>query len=245
MGIRELAVDEPQRMTAVRRLLVVWQNPATSRFVRVGELDELADGRMAFSYLDTAAADSDFFPLDEFPDLSRSYVSDGLPGFFANRVMSTQRDSYGSYRGWLGLGEAGADTPTEVLARTGGPRATDTFHIVDLPGVTKGRFESRFFVSGIRHVREADSRLQSLEIGAELELRPQPDNPVNADAMLVDVRKGLEVGWVPDWLVAELHTLREQGHALRCFVERVNPDAPAHLRLLVRLDSDQAGDPGV
>ena len=240
MGTRELAIEESRRMTAVRRLLVVWQNPATSRFVRVGELDELADGRMAFSYLESAAADPDFFPLDEFPDLSRSYVSDGLPGFFANRVMSTHRDSYGSYRSWLGLGDAGADTPTEVLARTGGPRATDTFHVVDLPGVTAGRLESRFFVSGIRHVQDAARRLEALEIGAELGLRPEPENPVNPDAVLVDVRDGVEVGWVPDWLVAELRALREQGQDLRCFVEQVNPDAPAHLRLLVRLESDRS-----
>ncbi len=244
MGTRELAIEESQRMTAVRRLLVVWQNPATRRFVRVGELDELADGRMAFSYLESAADDPDFFPLDEFPDLSRSYVADGLPGFFANRVMSTHRDSYGSYRDWLGLGDEGADTPTEVLARTGGPRATDTFHVVDLPGVTAGRFESHFFVSGIRYVQDAARRLEALEIGAELGLRPEPENPVNPDAVLVDVRKGVEVGWVPDWLVAELRALREEGQALRCFVERVNPDAPAHLRLLVRLESKRSAESG-
>lgn len=238
MGTRELDLGESPQMTAVRRLLVVWQNPVTSRFIRVGELDELADRRMAFSYLPGAASDPDFFPLEEFPDLSRSYVSDGLPGFFANRVMSTHRASYPAYRAWLGLAGDGADTPIEVLARTGGPRATDTFHVVDVPGITGGRFESRFFVSGIRHVEGSAARLASLSRGSELGLRPEPDNPVNPHAVLVDVRGGAPVGWVPDWLVDELRALDGQGHRLRCFVEQVNPDAPAHLRLLVRLESE-------
>jgi hypothetical protein len=240
MGSRELTLEESSRVTSVRRLLLIWQNPKSQRFVRVGELDELADGRMAFSYLPGATADPDFFPLDEFPDRSRSYVSDGFPAFFANRVMSTRRVSYGAYRGWLGLDAAGADVPVEVLARTGGPRATDTFHVVDLPGVTEGRFESRFFVSGIRHVPGAAERLRTLQVGSELGLRDEPENPVNPEAVLVDAHQGLPVGWVPDWLVGELHILRDQGHRLRCSVERINVDAPPHLQLLVKITSDQS-----
>lgn len=237
MAIREQVLGKPGASASTRRLLLVWQNPETRKFLRVGELDQLPDGGFAFTYLESSRSDPDFFPLDEFPDQSRSYVTDQLPGFFANRVMSTQRASYGAYRSWLGLDSSGADTPIEVLARTGGPRATDTFHIVDLPGVTEGRFESRFFVSGVRHIPEADARLASLQAGAELGLRPEPDNPENPDAVLVDVTDGEPVGWVPDWLVRELRDLRESGWALRCTVEQVNLEAPPHLRLLVRLES--------
>lgn len=237
MVTHERVLGKLEAGASTRRLLLVWQNPETRKFLRVGELDQLPDGGFAFTYLDSARSDPDFFPLDEFPDVSRSYVTDELPGFFANRVMSTQRDSYAAYRSWLGLDSFGTDTPVEVLARTGGPRATDTFHVVDLPGVTEGRFESRFFVSGIRYIAESDSRLASLEVGSELGLRPEPDNPENPDAVLVDVTAGVPVGWVPDWLVGELRDLRESGWTLRCVVEQVNPAAPPHLRLLVRLES--------
>ena len=193
---------------------------------------------MAFSYLPGAAADPDFFPLEEFPDLSRSYVSNGLPGFFANRVMSTHRASYPSYRSWLGLAADGADTPIEVLARTGGPRATDTFHVVDVPGITDGRFESRFFVSGIRHVEGSAARLASLSRGSELGLRPEPDNRVNptrCSSTCVEVRLS---GGCRTGSSTNSERSMHKGNRLRCFVEQVNPDAPAHLRLLVRLESE-------
>lgn len=60
-------------------------------FTKVGQLDQLVDGRYAFRYLPPASEDPDFFPLDEFPHVGRAYVSDALPSFFANRVMSHDR----------------------------------------------------------------------------------------------------------------------------------------------------------
>src|SRR5665811_2411430 len=84
-------------MPVIRRLLVVWQDPASRRFIRVGRLDELEDGRFAFGYLSEAHTEN-FSPLVQFPDLDAIYVSDSLPAFFSNRVMSRQRASYGDFR---------------------------------------------------------------------------------------------------------------------------------------------------
>jgi len=69
--------------------VLIWRNPNTSRLSRVGVLEELVDGRYAFRYV--PKLDPDFFPLVQFPEPERVYVSDSLPAFFVNRVMSKRR----------------------------------------------------------------------------------------------------------------------------------------------------------
>ncbi len=42
--------------TSRRSLLLVWQNPNTRQFLKVGQLDALDHGRFAFRYLENALA---------------------------------------------------------------------------------------------------------------------------------------------------------------------------------------------
>lgn len=220
-----------------RRLLVVWRNPSTRRFATIGQLDQLEGGRFTFSYSSSAAKEQGFFPLDEFPDLRKVYESETLPVFFTNRVMSVGRASYGEYLSRLGIaGLPADDVPMEVLARTGGGRATDTFHILEAPPGEKNEFSSRFFVSGIRHIDGALALVRSLHAGAELELRPDPMNEANPRAVLIDAADDRPIGWVPDWLCNQVRTLMEDGFELRATVDQVNADAPARLQVLCRVD---------
>lgn len=221
---------------ASRELLVVWQNPSTRRFVPVAELSQLSDGTFAFRYLPEASDARDFFALAEYPDLGKTYVSEALPAFFANRVMSSGRYNYEQYLGWLGLEDLDPKAvPMEVLARTGGGRATDTFHIVDRPLRGESTFESRFFVSGIRYVQSAPEDLDDVVAGDRLALRRQPENESNPKAVIVDVENGRQVGWVPDWLCAEVTDMLDQGWDLHLVAEKVNIEAPAHTRVLCLL----------
>lgn len=229
--------DQPADVAVARKLLLIWQNPDTRVFRRVGELDELEDGLFTFRYLD-GAVDASFSPLAQFPDRGKVYGPGPLPSFFRNRVMSKARDSYGEYRGWLGLNDDGMDTPAEVLLRTGGSRATDTFHVVDdLSRSSDGEVVSRFFASGIRYLSRAEAFLPQLRPGQELALRDEPDNSYNPRAVLIDASHGEPVGYVPDWLLEDLHDLRSRTSDLSIFVERINPDAPSHLKLLCRLEA--------
>lgn len=227
----------PSTARTARRLLLIWQNPTTRQLLRVGQLDQLADGHFAFQYL-PGAHEPQFAPLVQFPDLDRLYESPVLPAFFANRVMARTRPSYQEFRLWLGLEQAGADTPFEVLLRTGGPRATDTFHVVDdLAQSADGRVVSRFLASGIRHVWGANDRLRLLRGGERLCLRDEPDNCANPRAILIDVRNREPLGYVPDWLVEDVHALRERSLEFTVTAERVSPEAPWHLQLLCRIEA--------
>ena len=102
--------------------------------------------------------DPDFVPLLEYPDPESAYVSNELPAFFANRVLSAARPNCARYLDWLGVDALDdQDVPFEVLARTGGGRATDTFHVVDLPISDEDAFRagssSRESVTQIRLTR--------------------------------------------------------------------------------------------
>ena len=235
-----LPADSPIGTATARRLLLIWQDPSSRQLIRVGELVQLADGKFAFRYL-PGASRPEFSPLAQFPDLDRLYLSSHLPSFFANRVMSRSRESYNNFRNWVGLEQEGADTPFEVLIRTGGPRATDTFHVVDdLTRTNEGRVVSRFLASGVRHIEGSSDRLSSLREGQELWLRDEPSNTVNPRAILIDVQDCQPVGYVPDWLVEDIHTLQSNSLEFSVVAERVSPGAPSHLQLLCRVDAKLA-----
>jgi hypothetical protein len=234
-----LAVEQPttpQAPHATITLRLIWQDPATSRFIDVGRLSELPDGRYSFEYLPTAAQ-SGMPPLAEFPLFDTPYVGTQLPAFFQNRVMSTKRQSYPTYLGWLGLHDVANATPLEILARDGGERQTDTFHVVDSFAQVGGHRTGRFFASGVRHIDGASSTIDALRPGDLLALRPDPDNPVNREAQLLCARTDRPVGWVPDWLLPDIKAWQDARERVNITVAQVNPDAPFHLRLMCLLES--------
>jgi len=222
---------------SLRTLLLIWKNPASGRYTKVGQLARLDHDRYAFYYVDEAREEPEFVPLLAFPDLDTVFISDTLPPFFANRVLSTKRDGYHTYLEWLGIETLGPDDiPCEVLVRTGAGRATDTFHVVEQPAADAREFTSRFFVSGLRFSENIGSVLASLHEGDELQLRLDESNPYNPKAVLIDTRDGSKVGYVPDWLCEDIHDRMSTGWTLRIVVERTNLDAPTSVRLLCRIE---------
>lgn len=161
-------------------------------------------------------------------------TTEGLSAFFANRVLSTHLSTFSRYLDWLGLASVqDEEIPLEILARTGGSHATDTFHVV-----AQGTLTSRFFASGLRYSDEVDAVLAQLSSGDKLRLELEPENPKNADAVLILSINGAKIGYVPDWLCGEVNGLINAGWAVNATVERVNPEAPRHVQLLVRLDAE-------
>lgn len=240
MATKVLERKELDLTSSRKTLVLIWQNPVSRRFVKVAQVDALDDGHVAFQYLDSAWQDEDFVPLLEFPRPEAAYVSNELPAFFANRVLSSGRPDYDRYLTWLGIdGFSDEDLPFEVLARTGGGRVTDTFHVVDLPLDQEDSFASRFFVSGIRHTRNADVIIQDLSDGADLVLKLDEDNPANAHAVLVCTADGRSIGYVPDWLCTDVYRRVTDGWLVTAQAERVNRDAPFHVRVLCRIVAER------
>lgn len=240
MTIEALDLSTADLTASRRTLLLVWQDPSSGRFIKVGQIDALPGSRLAFHYLESAWDAPNFVPLVEYPERHVVYISDEVPAFFANRILSADRPGYDNYLEWLGIaGLDEADIPFEVLARTGGSRATDTFHVVDAPTHDESRLTSRFFVSGIRHTDDADAVLASLNSGDRLTLVLEDSNPKNTKAVLVDTTDGRKIGYVPDWFCGDLHDRVKDGWQVTAVAERVNPDAPAHVRVLCRVDAQR------
>lgn len=235
------------RATDERRLYVGWRDPETRRIWPVGVLvqRESPEGtRFLFAYLRSTESLERFRPFASFPDLHDAYESNELFPLFSNRVMPSDREDFGSYLEQLDL-----DTepePIEILARSGGWRATDRIEVFPEPEFDEltGRFRCRFFARGIRHIDGAAENVLALEEGDPLELVPEPDNEVNERALLLRTRSGGVVGYVPDYLTDFLHDMRETCEdRITVTVEHVNPpDTPAHLRLLCRLETCAPAD---
>lgn len=147
--------------------------------------------------------------------------------------MSVRRPDFGEFLSQLHLSRD--STPWEQLARSEGRRAGDSVQVFPVPWVgSDGTTKCRFLVHGIRHMPGVS--LSSLVPGQSLELRDDPGNPVNPDAVQVCTADGKAVGYVPDLLLEHLRVVRASG-PVRLTVEHVNgPEAPPHLRLLVRLE---------
>lgn len=222
-------------------LYLAWRQPER-RWWPVGRLSrEGSDFVFTYARGALSAAAAGFRPLPSFPDFNEAYVSSELFPLFANRLPPKSRPDYGDFVKWLDLGPGEAD-PMVLLARSGGRRETDMFEVFPVPQQNAaGRYESAFFVHGLRHRGPAaEEEARSLRPGDPVILEPEPQNPGDPRALRVlTIVRGTHLGFVPRYLCEDVHLLRatgqEDAHAL---VRRVNPPpTPAQFRVLCSLEA--------
>jgi hypothetical protein len=235
------ATEHPAGITAdrgahARRLVVVRQDRDTRRFLPVAILAVEQDGTFVFQYLEDAVLDPDFQPVPGFPEPAETYRSTELFPFFRHRVMSPRRPDYPAHLRAMGL-EGEDPDPVEILVRTAGRRATDTYQVVPEPTVHTDGTETRLFLaSGIRHLDGATERVAALDHGQSLMLRPDPDNRFDPQAILLDVASGEPVGYIPMHMCGYVHQHLAGGARIDVMVEQANgPEVPRHLQLLCRM----------
>lgn len=225
--------------TDERALYVSWRDPEGGSIHPIGRLVRRVgpEGeRYSFAYLKLAEQFPGLEPLPGLPDLHQRYDSDHLFPVFANRVMPRTRPDFDLLASRVDL--TGDADPFEVLARTGGRRATDRIEVFAAPQRTEnGESTVLFLVRGIRHVDGAADAVRELRAGDQLVLVDDRDNPVNQRAVLLNAGDGRRIGFVPNYLVEHIHDLRHlNGMDPVVTVEHVNDESvAAHLRLLCRL----------
>ena len=236
-SIADDAITARQRSDLPRRLLVTVRpgdsEPEGRRLYRhVGFLTCHRDG-YEFSYVQPA---DEMRPLLGFDDVSKTYFSSEMFPLFAERIMSARRPDRATYLEALDLSED--SEPWEVLTRSGGRRAGDTIEVVPEPAVgPDGASTCTFLVHGVRHCGpEASAAICELRADDLLELRWEPENPVNERAVLVLNGTGVAVGYVPDPLVDYVRTVMRAGEHRLTVIRANGPEVGSHLRLLVRLD---------
>ncbi len=224
----------------MHKLFVTWQDPDTRTWHPVGRLS-YDQGTYQFAYTRGAKTSKKFVPFGRMLDLGVVYLSNELFPLFANRLLPKSRPEYRDYLKWLGLDETKADE-MEMLARSGGQRATDSLEIVPCPEPSaQNRYEVHFFSHGLRHLSEKDqARAAALHVDERLFVMQDRQNKSDPMALLLRTDDPMSmVGYVPRYYSAEFSTVMDQvGQGnVRVTVERVNPDAPSNFRLLCKFVS--------
>ncbi len=226
-----------------RTLFLGWQTKNKRFWYPVGRLDVLVVKKQwyVFRYIKgaiEAKQKAKFFPLPEFPKLERHYISPELFSIFANRVIAANRPDRKEYLNNLGLTEQ-ADQ-VEILSINGGKRVTDTYRV--FPKLRKSEddsFTCRFFLHGWSYVeKQAQGRIKSLEIGEDLQIELEPENPVDSGALKILTGDDSRIGYVPRHLNKDLsHVVRSQ-QVKRLSVIQVNEGfrVPSNQRVLLEME---------
>lgn len=222
-----------------REFRVIWQDPESRALLHVGWL-EFTGEEFVFSYTDDARTRAGFEPFTAFPTFEQVYRSPDLFPFFEARIASAADSGFDAVIDALGLSKAQA-TPAELLARSASESPHDTIQVVPEPEeLPDGTLLRRFLVSGVRHVDEqrpehVGRAVERLAPGRELRVVPEPSNPAQPRALQLAAGRTV-VGWVPTYLLDEIHDYLAQGHQLKFEVERANGSTVSwHLRLLCKL----------
>ena len=94
-------------------------------------------------------------------------------------------------------------------------------------------FEGLLLARGVRHTEGAEAAIAQLLAGDRLRLRPEPENPRNMHAQLIEDAAGRPIGYLPNYLADELARLEAHPDELSLTVLKVNPPpGPVHHRLL-------------
>ena len=234
--------------TAAPVLYVAWRDPRSRLILPVARLLRTEDGTYEFAYVKGSeeAAEHGFESFLAFPDRYSVYRSDSLPPFFQNRVMQSSRPDYAEYVTALGL-DPRVTEPFTLLASNDGRRATDQVEVFpELRVDADGRVHGRFLARGVRHIDGAEERIAKLSDGDRLFCVRDVQNGVNPHAIALRTEKQAIVGYCPEYLADELTQLLERDPGLLVTVERVNrPPAPRHHRLLLSLEAQAPGYPGL
>lgn len=218
----------------MKSLYIAWQDPETRLWHTVGQLSKQNDS-YCFSYTRGALASPRFKYLGRMRDLHQRYVSHELFPLFSNRVLSRSRPEYPDYVRWLAVEPDQQHDPMQLLARSGGRRATDELCVYPKPEANaNGEIELFFFSNGLRYLDQADlARINCLKAGDRLSLRVEDDNVKDRFALRLETDELVKVGYCPRFLNRDLRRVLDQTN-VQLTIERLNIDAPIQFRLLCR-----------
>ena len=189
-------------------LYLAWQAPKSRRWFPVGRLDaepEENASHYEFSYIEGAreARDAaDFLMVPGFPELDAPYQSEKLFPFFENRLMNRRRPERAEYLRALGLNPARWDPVSELAAPFNHVHGNGFEVYPDIVPDNDGYFQTQFLVHGLRYTNpHSIERTERLEVGEEVRLSLELNNPVAGHAVTVKTVDRYVIGWLPRYLV--------------------------------------------
>ena len=214
-------------------LYIAWQDPQTRAWHTVGKLTKEQDF-YCFVYTQGALSSSRFNYLGRMFDRSKRYYSRELFPLFSNRILNKSRSEYPDYLRWLALDGESNQEPMQLLARSGGKRATDELCVFPHPEQNaQGEYVLYFLSHGLRYLDQtALQRIETLTEGDCLTLRHEK-NDHDDFALVLETHEPVKVGYCPRYLNRDLWEVLDK-KGVKLFVERLNHDAPLQFRLLCK-----------
>ena len=224
----------------MKTLFLAWQDPNTRTWFPIGRLTY--DGKeYQFLYVrgaKEAQAECGFNGLYSFPEFYKVYKSKIIFPLFSNRIMRRSRPDYKNYIERLNIPE-NEDEPINILARSGGKKATDTLEVFPCPTLGEnGLYEIKFFARGLRYFPSSSiERILKFEPDELLYLSHELQNPHDSKALMLCTKDYHNVGYCPRYLNNDFLILLEGNlNSVEVRVERVNPaPTPLQQRLLCNL----------
>lgn len=214
-------------------LYIAWQDPQTRLWHTVGKLTKEQDV-YCFVYTQGAKTSPRFGYLGRMFDLTKRYYSRELFPLFANRVLNKSRAEYPDYVRWLGLSSNIKQEPMQLLARSGGKRATDELCVYPYPEQNEQEQQTLYFLShGLRYLDEVSlQKIERLKAGDNLSLRAE-NNSHDEFALVLETGDPIKVGYCPRYLNRDFRQILDKS-GINLVVERLNLDAPLQFRLLCK-----------
>jgi hypothetical protein len=202
----------------INRLVVVWRDPTQEARHPIGHLARThAEIRFWYEEDLSAAFSKGFKLLPEFPEHrieALPYVERYLFALFAERIPSPARSDARAMLGSWGVERV--DDQFEVLARSGGIRATDRIELAEYRSDDDELTTPlEFRVASRRHLEEP----APLSVGDEVTLIREPTNEYDSRATIVD-RAGRRAGYVPRPYVPMFARLLDLGVVVEAKVVR-------------------------
>ena len=229
---------------SVKNIFVVWQDTKSKKQFPVGQLTYIHNNHEAyqFNYIHgvTEAISYGFQPFPGFPELDATYVSTDLFPFFQNRILLPARDEYEAFVTSLGLSPSEAK-PTDILARSGGRRATDTIEIFAPAEIIENNEKDYniaryyFLLHGLSHMKECaqDLATDMVKEGDRIFMMHDIQNPVDGKAMLLRTGDYCSIGFIPRYLLSDMWILVTLHRDLFFYVYKINrPPSPIQQRIV-------------
>lgn len=213
-----------------KKLYVAWQSQALRSWHTVGVLTHTPEEGYLFRYVRGALAAREVgFPgISSFPDMDRTYQSDDLFAFFANRIISSARPQYAVL-----LQQVAMEAPTheskspdyvfDFLSRTRGWRTTDTYEMFAPVQATPKGFRWDFFTRGLSHTDKANRERWTRD-APTLPLRAVLDfhNGFDRRAIIIIDDQHSSLGFVPGNYSAVIHAIVTQAEHIDWTILRQN-----------------------
>lgn len=100
----------------------------------------------------------------------------------------------------------------------------------------------RFYIAGVKF-HEMHKVINDLEVGQTLTLEPEPDNPYDSNAVKI-LSNDVMLGYVPKKFSAEVSMMIEEGFALSCVVNFINPVAKPWEQCEVEISDEKFEEAG-